>query len=514
MMTRMRRMGSVVLLGLLMTSGPLYATSIPNSITDTFVANNGVLTPSKITVGYTLSGTWTATLTKFGIPLVGTTVIKVSGFNSDPGQSWLNSLSCSGTYVDGSTSFPQSITLQQTNPTEIDVENGVTENFNIAPTYSFSGGTATWSWGISKNPGITGDASCSITYSGTSGVILPKFKVVGLTYAPPGSKSTATYSNGFQSGNSTSVAQSSTNSLTVTSKLNTGFSLFGFLSGAVTNTASANWTQEQDSNSSLNLQQQYTNGLQVPPPPLVSGVDQGVDHDYDTVYVWINPADLLVFTGNVVVSGGEYYDDRDGITPETCNGGTYAGVTGMDVVPLTIGNLRGTQPITDPCLLLRLSRPWDPVLGGLTVSDYAVIAAADPFYTNPSFNPNNDTSGRFDIPQDTASFAFVPGSATRTYSSMYTSTSTQGQSAKSTYSVSFTVAGQASASFFAKAGDNFSVSDKITYTNQSSSTVSSGTSQSMSYSVVPPAVGTYSGPTQIQVWKDNIYGTFMFFPEN
>lgn len=512
MIIRMKGMGSVVLLGLLITSGPLCATPIPSSITDTFVTNSGVVAPGKLSAGYTVSETWTAA--GGGKIHVGTTAVTVSGFSSNPGQSWLNSFTCSGTYVDGSTSDQESITLQPTKPTQVVVINGVPDStiFQPATYYSFSGGAATWSWPASSFP--VGEASCSVTYSGTSGVILPKFKVVGLTYAPPGSKSTATYSNGFQSGNSTSVAQSFTNSLTVTSKLVAGGSLFGFVGGSVTSTASANWDQEQDSSSSLNLQQQYTNGLQVPPPPLVSGVDQGVDHDYDTVYVWINPADLLIFTGGAVVAGGEYYDDRDGITPETCNGTPYAGITGMDVVPLTIGNLRGTQPITDPCLLLRLSRPWDPVLGGLDASDYAQIAAADPFYTNPSFNPNNDTSGRFDIPQDTTSFPFVPGSATHTYSSTYTSTSTQGQSAKSTYSVSFTVAGQASVSFFADVADNFSVTDKITYTNQSSSTVSSGTSQSMSYSVVPPAVGTYSGATQVQVWKDNIYGTFMFFPEN
>ncbi len=359
-----------------------------------------------------------------------------------------------------------------------------------------------------------------VTFTGTyalppiTGVIYPKYRVVGLTYAPPGSKSTASYTNGFQSGTSTSMTTTVANEVTVTSKLTTGVDLFGFLGGDVTNTASTGWTQEQDNTSSIALAQQYSSGLTVPGPPLVSGQDLGVDHDYDTVYVWINPADQLSFTGTTPTYTGSYYDQRDGTTSETCNGMTFAGITGMDVVPLTIGQLRGTQAITDACLLTRLGRPWDPALGGLNGTDFLNIAAADPFYSNPSFNPNTDASGRFQVPAGTASFPFVPGSATHTFSASATTTNTAGQSAKSTYTVGFTVSGQASADFFADVKDNFSVSDKVTYTNQASHTITSGTSQSMSYSVVPPAVGTYNGATQVQVWQDNVYGTFMFFPEN
>jgi hypothetical protein len=359
-----------------------------------------------------------------------------------------------------------------------------------------------------------------VTITGTyvlppvTGVLYPKYRIVGLTYAPPGSKSTATYTNGFQSGTATSITTTVANEVTVTAKLTTGVDLFGFLNGSATATDSAGWTLEQDNSSSLALAQQYSSGLTVPAPPLVSGQDLGVDHDYDTVYVWINPVDQFAFNGTTPTYNGSYYDQRDGVTPEECNGTTYAGITGMDVVPLTIGQLRGTQTITDPCLLERLSRPWDTVLGGLTGTDFLQIATADPFYAKPSFNPNTDTSGRFQVPAGTTEFPFVPGSATHIYSASASATSTAGKTVKNTYTVGFSLSGQAGASFFADVQDNFTVSDKITYTNQSSSTITSGTSQSMSYSVVPPAIGSYDGATEIQVWEDNIYGTFMFFPEN
>ena len=177
------------------------------------------------------------------------------------------------------------------------------------------------------------------SYSGVTGVIFPKYRVVGLTYAPPGSKSTAGYTSGFQSGTNTSMTTTASNEVTVTAKLSTGVDLFGFLGGTVTNTASTGWTQEQDTSSSIAIAQQYSSGLTVPGPPLVSNQDQGVDHDYDTIYVWINPVDQLSFSNTTPIYTGSYYDQRDGDTPESCNGTTYAGITGMDVVPLTLGQV-------------------------------------------------------------------------------------------------------------------------------------------------------------------------------
>jgi hypothetical protein len=389
----------------------------------------------------------------------------------------------------------------------------VTTGGTVCATLSFPA-SFTGSFGVGNVPS-TGTFPVFIgNFSAVTGVINPKYRIVGLTYAPPGSKSTAGYTSGFQSGTNTSMTTTASNEVTVTAKLTTGGDFFGFVDGSVTSTASAGWTQEQDTSSSIAIAQQYSSGLTVPGPPLVSNQDQGVDHDYDTVYIWINPVDQLSFSNTTPIYTGSYYDQRDGDTPESCNGTTFAGITGMDVVPLTVGQLRGTQVITDSCLLERLSRPWDPVLGGLNGTDFLQIAAADPFYLNPSFNPNVDTSGRFQVPQGTVSFPFVPGSATHTFSAGVTTTNTAGQSVKNTYTVSFATSGQASASFLAAVADNFSASDKVTYTNQNSNTITSGTSQSMNYSVVPPAVGTYNGATQIQVWQDNIYGTFMFFPEN
>ena len=474
------------------------AASVPvGSITDTVVVSGstaeggglayglspggGSVSPKATLGGYSYVKFYSAGLRgKFS------TIVSVSGFSSNPGAAWLNSVTCGSVTFSGSTAL-----------------------------FSYSGTTATYSWAGAALVSAASE-SCQINYGGTSGSIYPKYQVVGLTYAPPGSKSTATYASGFMSGTGTSNTSSWTNKVAVSVQVTAGVDLFGILNGDSNNIASASWTQEEDSNSSLSIVQQLTTGLVVPGPPLSStGLDQGVDHDYDIVYVWLNPAVLLSFSGTAAVLSGYYYDDRDGNTPEKCNGTVYSGITGMDVVPLTVGQLRGTQPITDSCLQARLNRPWDPALGALTSVDFLEIAAADPFYSNPSFNPNSDKSGRFDVPQGQTLFTFVEGTATpQTYNSSYTKTSTAGQSAKSTYSVGYSVSGAASAAFLVALGGKITVSDTYTTTNQWSKTVTAGTSQSNSFTIVPPAANTYPGATEVQVWKDNIYGSFMFFPEN
>jgi hypothetical protein len=491
-------LGTVFVVGLSVFGAPRAYSAPAGSFTDTVALTSapdtnvygyrsgaGSISPAKTLGGYTYVALYSS-----GIPKVGKyeTIFSVSGFSASPGAGWLDGVTC------GSVTFSGS-----------------------AATFSFSGTTATYSWvgAYLVNP-VASKNTCQLNYGGQGGTLFPKYQVVGLTYAPPGSKSTATYANGFMNGTATSNTSTWSNKLAVEVQLTTGFDLFGFLSGGATNTVSASWTQEEDSTSSLSIVQSLNTGLTVPGPPLTSsGQDQGVDHNYDIVYVWLNPGVLISLSGNAVVLSGYYYDERDGETEETCDGHTYAGITGMDVVPLTVGQLTGVTPITDGCLLERLSRPWDTATGGLTSTDFLEIAKQDPFYENPAFNPNSDTSGRYDMAKGGNLFMFVEGSPTpQSYSVGYSTTSTAGQSAKTTYSVGYSISGSVAASVVAEIASKLTITDTYTVTNQWSKTITNGTTQTNSFTIVPPAAGTYPGATEVQVWKDNVYGTYMFFPEN
>ena len=414
------------------------------------------------------------------------TGFSVSGFASDPGQGWLVSASC----------------------------NGVTYNGATARNYSFSNGHAGWSWSRLDGAqpafqGRSGATQCTIYHLGTSGWIRPKYQVVGLTYAPPGSRSTASYTNGFMSGTSTSHQSSFVTGVTEKISVTGGGGFFGIFGGDATNSVSVGWTQQQDSSNSLAIMQQQSNGLIVPGPASSAA---GVNHDYDTVYVWLNPEVFLEVFDTVVAVGGYGYDARDT-------------VTGMDVIPLTVGQLRGTQAIP-PGTQARLNRSWDPSLGALTTVEYQDIMRADPFASDPGFNPNTDPTHRYELPLGGSppqasnliiNYTPVPagGQPTgQTYSSQYSATSTLGSTSKDTYTVSYSNDTSANIDFIVKFQAKLNFTTTFTTSNSASSTQSSSATQSANFTIFPPvAADNYTGPTAIQVWKDNVYGTFMFYPE-
>jgi hypothetical protein len=413
------------------------------------------------------------------------TTIEATGFTSSPGAGWLSSITCGGVTDQGSQATFE---------------------------YISASGSAAWTWSSKADLLSLPDGtpvSCQIIHQGNSGWVRPKFIVVGVTYAPPGSKSSANYVDGFMTGTGTTNSSSFTSSTNVSIKLGAGVGLFGLVDGTTTGTVSAGWSQEQDSSSSLTVTEQNSTGLIVP-GPASSGL--GVDHIYDTIYVWLNPAVFIEFGGNNAYQSNYAYDARDPIG-------------GMDVLPVMVGELTGALSMPSN-VQQRLDRTWDSALGAPTSAELTTMIDSDPFEVNSSFNPNTDTSGRFELPESGSPpeptdliFNYVPvaagGQATgETYTSTYTSTSSTGQGAKETQSTSFSIDSSASASFIAKAMADFSVSQQYTTVTQWSKTITNSGSQTANFTIFPPlASDNYTGPTAMQVWKDNVYGTFMFYPE-
>jgi hypothetical protein len=288
----------------------------------------------------------------------------------------------------------------------------------------------------------------------------------------------------------------------------------GIFSGTLSTSYATSWGQTQDSTDSLAISETYTTGL-IQNGPLSSAV--GVDHDYDNIYVWLNPEELIAIAGTEIARNGFGWDGRDSATT-ICG----VGITGMDVVAITLGQLRGTQTIPAP-LRCRLNRVWDSSLGALTSADFLAIASADPFYANPEFNPNTANSARYELPngQDLI-MDYIPAAPGEqptgyTYTSSYSTTTTKGQTATDTHSTTWSMDLNTTGSFpmFYSMGLAVNESSTYTSTNKNSSSITSGTSQGANFTIYgPAATDNYTGPTAMQVWKDNVYGTFMFFPEN
>jgi hypothetical protein len=139
-----------------------------------------------------------------------------------------------------------------------------------------------------------------------------------------------------------------------------------------------------------------------------------------------------------------------------------------------------------------LNRTWDTVLGGLNGTDFAAIIKADPFATNPAFDPQTDTSGRYVLPNGIDQlFSYEPeapglGSSGQTYASSYNTTNSNTQGGSDKYTVAFSLDATLSASFFGTAFGQLKTSTTFTYTNTWSSTVTAGTTQSANFTIFRP----------------------------
>lgn len=347
-----------------------------------------------------------------------------------------------------------------------------------------------------------GDGYATATLGPISGILSPKYIVLAVTYAPPGASSYVNYSNSTSQSTSTSVSKTFTDqtSLSVTMGASTNFGIFAADTSA---TASTSYSQEKDSSSSVALSTTTTYGRQIPGP---SSSAQGVNHAYDIIWVWLNPlVNMSINPDNSLNWNGYSYDSSD--------------INEMDIVPLYVTWLQNPQTMPADVVNV-LARSWDTSgTGGLTTADYATILARDPML-NASFNPNTDASGRFDL-QAGHDFNYVPPPAggqpvTETYSLSTQATSTAGQGSSDTYQVGlgFDLKFKTGL-FFAKVKTEIKVDNTATWVNKWSSLSTSTSGQQASLSVTGPATSdNYTGPTRFEVWRDNVYGTFMFYPVN
>ena len=343
-------------------------------------------------------------------------------------------------------------------------------------------------------------------YPASSGAVKLKYQILGVDYAPPGAKSTVNYSGSSMQGTSTSNSFTWNNktSLTVTASTKAKFLIFG---GGGSLAASGSYEEEADNSNSMTISN-TTNLGDVVPGPASSAV--GIDHDYDVIWVWLNPELMLAIPGPYQIQWSGYTYDAEDDAKE------------MEVKPLYVWQLKNPSLIPAG-VASRLARSWDTSgLGGLTSADYTSILAADPFVTNPAFDPNTDTSGRFDL-QAGQSFNYDPAPPggqpiTQTFSVVSQTTTSAGQGSSDTRSVGMTVDLNFGSSinlsiFSASFALDVKTSDTYTSTSKWSSSTNGAAGQTASLSITGPAsTDNYTGPTTIQVWKDNVYGSFMFYP--
>jgi hypothetical protein len=383
----------------------------------------------------------------------------------------------------------------------------------------------------------------SATVQPVPGFVNLKYVILGVTYAPPGPQSFVQYANNstISSGTAVSVTSSTDIGLKVSVSSTTGASgtvpdvggTFA-VSDTETNTFSQSFTDEQDSSTSIALSSEVGFSTKVPGP--VNSY-AGVDHDYDVIWLWLNP--LLNFSvgasgpGSITLTGYSYDVDD---------------VPTMDIYGVYLGWLTGrlSTPGPNSSDITPLERTWAGLAANGQIwptgtspslvdpTDYAAIAAADPFsntkytVTIPTSPSGNLTSsdGRFTLTGNQIIAYEQPPPGGQPFEEQITEsttkTQTQGQAAKYTVQLGYSWEDMIKTTILLDSwSEDVTASDTITYTNQYSTTNSQATGITATGSITGPPCTVvsgkcspvYTGPTEYEVFQDNIYGTYMFYPK-
>ncbi len=346
------------------------------------------------------------------------------------------------------------------------------------------------------------------SYPVTSGAIDPKYVILAITYAPPGAKSTVDYTNSTDYGTTTSISNIFNNNTKLTTSIGGGVNIFG-TAGTITGTASTSYTQGSTTTSSVAVDKTNTTTL-IAPGPGSSAI--GVDHDFDAIWVWLNPK-VNITVGALptdLLWTGYSYDLRDPIAPD------------LDVIPLYVYCLKNPSSTAPGCTdtEARTARSWDTTgPGALNASDFQAILAADPFATNPNYDPTVlDPKGaaRYDLQQGYVLNYLLPGPGGQPFTQgqavTYKTSTTAGKMATSEFQVSFSLDTSFKGDFITDLNADFNQSTTTTWENTFGTTTDTTQTGSAQVNVVGPATtDNYTGPTAFQVYKDNVYGTLMFY---
>jgi hypothetical protein len=384
--------------------------------------------------------------------------------------------------------------------------------------------------------------SSAEVYSGpvpVTGFINPKYIVVGVTYAPPGSSSSVTYTNTTSVGDTTTISSSFTNDVGFSVSVSTSV---GIPDGKIVNggytlvtTESTDYTQGSNSADTTTISKASTIAYTTPGTPTFSPVNS----DYDYIWLWVNPEILFYYFPTekpvTLVSNGYAFDGTDPASGEPPPNGPYIG--GPDVIEVQVGCLDGDFSCPSTLVLTNgvvtsgaLARSW--AAGeytwpagegpGLTSADIAAILTFDPLvpsndYTLLNSLPSTTSDGRFTKePYPPNPVQYPVGAGIEMFNTVQMDTQSVASGTTKMVKQAFGVS-ESFGGGFANLFDStitLGQADTLTWTYSYLNTLTTTTTMTNALSVKgpPDPPPTYSGPIEFIAYQDNIFGTFIFAP--
>ncbi|MGD0911011.1 MAG: hypothetical protein ABR928_03905, partial [Terracidiphilus sp.] len=244
-------------------------------------------------------------------------------------------------------------------------------------------------------------AQLTLTPSAFSiGYIDPKYVVLGVTYAPPGPSSSVTYTNSLSVGTTNSLSNSISSGTSYSVSITYSGGLLGWKGGTTAGETTSS-TQTTTDSKSTTINWSIENEIQTSGTPTAVVNDEytsPVNHDYDIIYIWLNPVVVLSLGQNAVVWNGYGYDAND--------------ENGMDIVGIAQGYLNGDFGPIPSQFQTSLERGWASgqtfppgQSAAINSADIEAIMQSNPF-SNSSYGPDeigpnppvpNTADGRFTL---------------------------------------------------------------------------------------------------------------------
>jgi hypothetical protein len=317
-----------------------------------------------------------------------------------------------------------------------------------------------------------------------SGTVQPKYYILSVIYAPPGtqggnSSSSVKYGRGSTTGTTVSSSSSFKDSGSVSVSADGGV-----VKGSEVSYEYSRNTKESDS---LDIKKSASTEINKPGPSV-----DGIDHDRDEIWLWLNPTLKLTLRPTSV--SWTVDNSRDAV-----------------IKPVFAGDLRNPSRMA-PGVAESLRNH------GITTQDFPEILKADPFATR-SGPLGVLTQQRFTF-LDRRRFKslgltfpyqppFAPGDKPTTLTFKLENSTTE--SSASSVETAHTVGLKASVGFDVPLKPKLKVEGKLTWTNSTTNSTSADVKESASVTIGGPSFG-YTGPTDIQVYYDVLYKTFLFVP--
>jgi hypothetical protein len=309
-----------------------------------------------------------------------------------------------------------------------------------------------------------------------SGQCYIRYRILSVIYAPPGraggTPSSVNYGSSSTFGTTTSSSHGFKQQYSVQGMTHIGFIFKG------DSTVSFGYSRNTVDSSSVDIKKSTSTSIIDPGPAI-----DGIDHDRDQIWLWLGPTlDVSMPSASAV----QWAFNDSAI---------------MNIQFVYVGWLKNPSLIP-PGVKNQLDAY------GITTADYAEMLQADPFANGPTtINPSRYSALNRTFPYEPP---FAPGDpvVTTIYSTSYTTTNTSSATATRDYSVRLTASIGLDVPLFHQ---SLKTDNTWTWTDTNARSTSGSSTESATVNVTGPSYG-YTGPTDIAVYFDNIYRTFMFVP--